>query len=70
MAIIRELSFTERTLWGYCPVCGSGHGVQCDRSVGQVVGVHEEGKPGAHLGRLSNAPHTVITQQREEEVYP
>ncbi len=58
----RELSFEERILWGRCPVCGAEDGAACDASIGLNLTMTAGAAPpvGAHLGRLQNAPFTVI----------
>lgn len=56
---IRELTTEERFTWGKCPVCGAEDGEECDPNAGIGPAHHPEEQPGAHLGRLQQAPKKV-----------
>ncbi len=75
MMNVRELKFEERAKWGTCPVCGAEHGQSCDRSIGNpsvavddsIIGPRAGLLTGAHYGRLSRAPYSVIESVHAKE---
>ena len=59
-----ELGFSQRAVFGTCPVCNAGPGESCHADVGLQLGVPVSGGrmkdgDGAHLQRLQNAPKHV-----------
>lgn len=51
----RAATFSERCVWGTCPVCDAVHGDLCDFAAnGEFFGTY--GFIGAHKDRLTRAP--------------